>query len=74
MPVALNGTAFLAYDAEVTPGIYKEFELSIDKLEIGNPAIADIPPQCRVHAVFGRVEQLIDRIRTDQIVGRGRRG
>lgn len=38
IPLALNGTAFLAYDVDVTPGIYKEFELSIDKLEIGNPA------------------------------------
>ncbi len=38
IPLALNGTAVLAYDVDVVPGIYKEFELSVDKLEIGNPA------------------------------------
>lgn len=36
--LALNGNAILAYDIDVTPGIYKELELSLDKLEIGNPA------------------------------------
>ena len=34
----LTGTPILAFDTDVPPGIYKELEVSIDKLEVGNPA------------------------------------
>ncbi len=38
IPLDLTGTPTLAFDTDVPPGIYKELEVSIDKLEIGNPA------------------------------------
>jgi hypothetical protein len=33
-----TGTPTLALDVDVPPGTYKELELSIDKLEVGNPS------------------------------------
>lgn len=33
----LSGSPTLAYDVDVPPGTYKELEISIDKLEVGNP-------------------------------------
>jgi hypothetical protein len=38
IPLDFTGTPTLAFDTDVTPGIYKEVEVSVDKLEIGNPA------------------------------------
>lgn len=38
IPLDLTGAPTLAFDTDVPPGIYKELEVSIDKLEIGNPA------------------------------------
>ena len=38
VPLDLTGTPVLVFDTDVTPGTYKELELSVDKLEVGNPA------------------------------------
>ncbi|HUF12403.1 MAG TPA: hypothetical protein VMN78_04820 [Longimicrobiales bacterium] len=37
VPLDLDGDAVLAFDADAPAGTYKELELSIDKLEPGNP-------------------------------------
>lgn len=37
VPLDLTGTPTLAFDTDVPPGIYKELEVSVDKLEVGNP-------------------------------------
>jgi hypothetical protein len=38
VPLDLAGTPTLAFDTDVPPGVYKELEVSVDKLEVGNPA------------------------------------
>jgi hypothetical protein len=38
IPLDLAGDPVLAFDTDVPSGTYKEFELSVDKLEVGNPA------------------------------------
>jgi hypothetical protein len=38
VPLDLSGDAILVFDTDVPAGTYKELELSIDKLEVGNPA------------------------------------
>lgn len=48
IPLDFTGTPILAFDTDVPPGIYKELEVSIDKLEVGNPAeqpLIDARPQ-----------------------------
>ncbi len=42
IPLDLTGQTSLAYDAEVPPGTYKELEVSVDKLEAGNPEEAPL--------------------------------
>lgn len=37
LPLDLTGEPILAFDVNVTPGTYKELEVSVDKLEVGNP-------------------------------------
>ncbi len=47
IPLDFTGTPTLAFDTDVPPGLYKELEVSIDKLEVGNlseePLIAQYP-------------------------------
>ena len=47
LPLDLSGTPVLAFDTDVPAGVYKELEVSVDKLEVGHPAeeplIADWP-------------------------------
>ena len=47
IPLDLTGGPMLAFDTDVPPGVYKELEISVDKLEMGNPdeepLIADWP-------------------------------
>jgi hypothetical protein len=38
VPLDLTGTPTLAFDTDVPPGVYKELEVSVDKLEVGNVA------------------------------------
>jgi hypothetical protein len=38
IPLDFTGDPVLAFDIDVPAGIYKELEVSIDKLEVGNPA------------------------------------
>jgi hypothetical protein len=38
IPLDLTGVPALAFDTDVPPGVYQELELSVDKLEVGNPA------------------------------------
>lgn len=38
IPLDFTGDPVLAFDTDVPAGIYKELEVSIDKLEVGNPA------------------------------------
>ena len=47
IPLDLAGEPTLAFDTDIPPGIYKELEVSIDKLEIGHPeeqALIDLWP------------------------------
>jgi hypothetical protein len=37
IPLDLTGGPVLAFDTDVPPGVYKELEVSVDKLEVGNP-------------------------------------
>ena len=38
IPLDLTGDPVLAFDTDVPAGVYKELEVSVDKLEVGNPA------------------------------------
>ena len=63
IPLDLAGQPTLAFDTDIPPGIYKELEVSIDKLEVGHPeeqALIDLRPSLADASVLVTGEVLRD--------------